>query len=323
MVARLGVVSAEGQTAAIIAAHSRSALDRPLRYPAELWVAVSRDEALLIGAFQRGSGLGPARAVVRRGSGGPAVFLGEGTIHVALALAHPGALFHADQTRIVNRSVRPLLRALNRTLGAGAPAHFFGRDWVSVAHRPAAWVGFAHDATSRRTLFEAFIAVRAPFADDARSSFRGKAPASLESIAGRTLEAAPIAAAIVDAYAREAEAILEGPPASDADDEARDSLRNEDPRLDPPWAATSEEAIGELGAGPDAAGSFRVGGDLLVSRDALARLEVMAARASEVDLDAIVDETLGRPGVALDGVRSLRSVRDVISRARFGAGVSR
>jgi hypothetical protein len=87
--------------------------------------------------------------------------------------------------------------------------------------------------------------------------------------------------------------------------------------VDPPWAATCEEAIGTLGAGPDARGTLRVGGDLLVSRDALARLEVRAAHASADDLGRIVDEALAAPGVALDGVKSLASVCDVIARALF------
>ena len=86
--------------------------------------------------------------------------------------------------------------------------------------------------------------------------------------------------------------------------------------LDPPWTATADEAIGTVGAGPDAQGRFRVGGDLLVSRDALARLETLAATSPVDDLPRIIDRTLAAPGVALDGVRSLTSVLDVVSRAR-------
>jgi len=33
------------------------------------------------------------------------------------------------------------------------------------------------------------------------------------------------------------------------------------------------------------------------------------------DVGRLVDETLGAPGVALDGVRSLASIRDVVSAA--------
>ncbi len=314
MAVRLGIVRAGEQSAHAIAAHSRGALDRPLRQPAELWVAHSSDEGLLLGAFQRAAGLPVGRALLRRGSGGPEVLVAPATVHVALALSHPGALVPCDEKRIVNRSVRPLLRALSKSMGGAGPAHFFGRDWVSVAHRPAAWVGFAHDATTRRTLFEAFVAVRTPFAVAQRPSLLGKTQGTLESIAGRELVPARLAEAIGDAYASGAESVALDPP---------DWLDREDPSdvdTDPPWAATCPEAIGTLGAGPDARGTFRIGGDLLVSRDALGRLEDLATKASEGDLGRVIDETLAAPGVALDGVRSLASVRDVIARALGFAG---
>ncbi|MGA7122696.1 MAG: hypothetical protein WBY94_21530 [Polyangiaceae bacterium] len=311
MLGRLGIVPAGEQSARSIAAHSLGALDRPLRTPAELWVAVASDSALVLGAFQRGVQWRDEPTLLRRESGGPEVRVGEGTVHVALALASPGALAPCDERRIVNRSVRPLLRALTKTASAPGPANFFGRDWVSVAHRPAAWVGFAHDATTRRTLFEAFVAVRTPFAAGARTSFLGKAPGTLETIAGRSLDPTRLAEAIVEAYANETDWTALAPPEPFG---ARDES---DPRLEPPWSATCEEAIGTLGAGRDARGAFRVGGDLLVSRDALARLGERAEGADVADLGRIVDDTLAAPGVALDGVRSLASVRDVIARARL------
>jgi hypothetical protein len=314
MAARLGVVRAQEQSAMAIAAHSRAALDRPLRHPAELWVAVAADEALLLGSFQRGAGVPWVGTLVRRGSGGPDVIVREGTVHVALALSDPGALAPCDEKRIVNRSVRPLLRALNRGATSGSLAHFFGRDWVSVGHRPAAWVGFAHDATSHRTLFEAFVAVRAPFSRTERASFLGKPQGTLESIVGRTLDPARIADAIIEAYCAGAVSFEQSAPSHE--EPAPRDPRGDDPRTDLPWAATTEEAIGTIGAGPDGRGVFRVGGDLLVSRDALARLETRAANASKEDLGRIVDETLAAPGVALDGVRSLANVRDVIAGAR-------
>jgi len=89
-----------------------------------------------------------------------------------------------------------------------------------------------------------------------------------------------------------------------------------DLRRDPPWAATVEEAIGVIGAGADADGRFRVGGDWLVSADAHARLEERLAGAPEDAIASIIDAILGAPGVALVGVRSLHSVHDVVTRAR-------
>ena len=314
MAVGMGILRAGERSVREIAGHSRAALDRPLALPGELWTAVARDDGLLLGAFQRGSSGPDARW--RRGSGGPAVRLGPGTVHVALALAHPGALTACDEKRIVNRSVRPLLRALTRV---GATAHFFGRDWVSVLHRPAAWVGFAHDATTGRTLFEAFVAVRAPFHVADRPSFMGKPPGTLEAIVGKSIEPQRIVDAIVEAYVA-AWAVLpvetappEAPDRQHADDRATGGPESAD---EPPWAANVEEAIGTLGAGPDARGVFRVGGDLLVSRDALARLEARSPQVPDAALGALVDELLAAPGVALDGVRSLTSIRDVIALGR-------
>jgi hypothetical protein len=291
-----------------MASHSRTALDRPLRYDGELWVAVASDEARVLGAFQRA----PVASLVRRGSGGPDVLVGPGTVHVALALAHPASLTSCDEKRIVNRYVRPLLRALTAT---GSPAAFFGRDWISVSKQPAAWVGFGHDQATRRTLFEAFVAVASPFASTARTSFRGKAPGTLESIAGHAVDPDRLAKAVVDAYSEGHEVADTGPlevtPATDPAIAKAAGVTH-----DPPWAATCDEVIGLIGAGPDARGVFRVGGDLLVSRDALARLEARAALAAVEDIGAIVDESLTAPGVAFDGVRTLASLRDVIVRAR-------
>jgi hypothetical protein len=305
---RLAIVRAGERSAAEVAARSRSALDAPLAFAGSLWVAQIPDDAVMLGAFQRATHGGAFAALPahRRGSGGPTVRVGPGTLHVALSLAHPAALAGGDEKRIVNRSVRPLLRALTR---AGHLASFFGRDWVSVQHRPVAWVGFSHDATTRRTVFEAFVAMRAPFAEGG-ASLLGKAPASLEELAGTAIDPRRIADAVVQAYgaAWDAEAVEASAPDLDVTDE-----RAAD---DPPWAASVDEAIGTIGAGPDARGVFRVGGDLLVSRDALARLEARAATAPLEDVPSIVDETLAAPGVALDGVRSLTSVRDVIVRAR-------
>lgn len=275
MAARIGIIRAGELAARELGAHSRASLDRPLRAPAELMVATASDAALVLGAFQRGAGKPDATPLLRRGSGGPEVLVAPGTLHVLLAMESPGALVPCDERRIVNRAVRPLLRALTRV---GHLAHYFGRDRVVVAHQPVGWVGFAHDAASRRTTFEALVDVREPRLVDA----------------------------VVDAYAKDRDAVTLDAPALLAEEA-------EDLRADPPWTATRQEAIGPIGAGRDAQGRFRVGGDLLVSRDALARLEAAAPGAP--DLARLVDETLAAPGVALDGVRSLGSIRDVIEEA--------
>ena len=102
--------------------------------------------------------------------------------------------------REAHREPRRAAAAARTDAGRAALAHFFGRDWVSVEHRPAAWVGFAHDATTRRTLFEAFVAVRTPFTSPTRPASLGKAPGTLEETLGVPIEAGRIVDAIVNAY---------------------------------------------------------------------------------------------------------------------------
>jgi hypothetical protein len=295
-------------TAGQLCSWSRGALDCPLELGAELWVHEVTTEGLALGSFERGAGVVHDRPLLQRGSGGPSVLLGPGTVHLALLLAHPGQLVACEPGKLVNRYVRPLLRALTRL---GATAHYFGRDWVSVLHRPAAQVGFAHDAGSQRAVFEAFVAVDAPFALSARPSFLGKEPGTLATITGKSIAPARVVDGVVDAYVRaygadRAAAETPLPPALEVD-----------PLADPPWRATEEEVIGTIGAGVDAGGSLRLGGALLASRDAVREA---AARASAIGpraelLGRMVDEVFRAPGVALDGVRSLETVRDVLLRA--------
>jgi hypothetical protein len=293
------------------------ALDRELAFDAELSVTELTTEARVLGAFQRGAGASAGAPFVRRVSGGALVRASAGMLHVVLALASPSTLVPCAPSKILNRYVRPLLRALTRR---GAAAAYFGRDWISVGHRPAASVGFAHDTSTGRAVFEAFVAVREPFSEP-RASFLGKSPGSLESICGRAFDAADLSRAIVDAYLaaagdREVHALsshLSAPPPATQELDA-----------DPPWVACVEEAIGLVCAGNDRHGVFRVGGDLLASRDAVGALEARIAELGPSpgpdEIGRAVNETLAASGVAVDGVRDLGSVRDVITRA-LGAQV--
>jgi hypothetical protein len=265
---------------------------------------------VVLGAFQRGVEVKTELPLHRRGSGGAAARVGEGTLWVSLALTRPSALVACEPAKIVNRYVRPLLRELTKL---GSPARYFGRDWVSIAHRPTALVGFAHDAKSGRAAFEAFVPVRTPIALSARSSFTGKAPATLEEILEKPVDidalARSLEAAYAAAYAREIVRLGDVLLAETGDD----------PRVDPPWAATKNEAIGIVAAGRDAHGRLRVGGELLASRDAIVALETrvndLRPDASADGIAIAVTETLAAPGVAVEGVRALTSIRDVIGRA--------
>jgi hypothetical protein len=306
-------------SASRILAASRIALGHAAAMPhdAELWVSTCADDGVALGAFQRARGLrlddaAAAMPRARRGSGGPAVLLAPETLHVALVLSRVDALTDCDAPRLVNRYVRPLLRGLTR---AGFLAHYFDRDWVSVARRPAAWVGFAHDATTGCAVVEAFVATRESFAPDAeRASFLGKVPVTLEEVAGHDVDVRAVIAAIEGAYAAAygRELVHEGTLPAPAPDPR-------DVPLDPPWLATVEETIGTLGAGPDAAGAMRVGGDLLASADAILALERALAAAlqdTDAEIARMVDEALDAPGVTLFGVRERASLVDVIRTAR-------
>lgn len=234
--------------------------------------------------------------------------LGPGTLHVLLCLSHPAALVPCDARRLVNRHVRPLLRALTK---AGALTHYFGRDWISSRQQPVGEVAFAHDSETNRAVFEAFVAVSHPFAPSGRGSFLGKEPATLASTAGRAFDLDTVARLVVAAYADGATEVRERPleiPGGSAE-----------AWVDPPWAVSVEEAIGVVAAGVDAQGVLRLGGDLLASRDAIVRIERRVALASPEAIGAIVDEELGNGRVAVDGVRSFGSVRDVLVRARAAA----
>ncbi len=296
---------------ASIAAIGSHAIDGKLAGDAELSVHSLSGEALVLGAFQRatkGSEKDDPRPLVRRVSGGPTIAVGEGTIYLVLALDRPEALTSCDAAKLVNRYVRPLLRALTKL---GATAHYFGRDWLSVMHRPAGEVVFAHDSSTGRSVVEAFVAVSTPFELAPRESFLGKEPGTLEGITKRHFEITTVIdatiAAYLSAYDRERKDLAPLPKS-----------KLPVPKRDPAWAATDEEAIGEIAAGPDASKTFRVGGDLLASRDAIANLEehlsVAKKPANRDEIGRMVSQSLAAPGVVLDGVRKLENLADVITR---------
>jgi hypothetical protein len=312
----LGVLRLEEAPASRVAAASRGALDRALAHDGELLLATLSDEAVVLGALQRASELGAADdgspTLLRRGSCGAEVVVGPGSLWMQLALTRPDALVRCEPSRLLNRYVRPLLRALTKV---GALAHYFDRDWISVGKRPVAMIAFAHDVGTGRALVEAVIAVRTPFALRPRPSYLGKAPATLADMSAG-VELARLADAVVEAYrAAYGRAIVEGPNFTAKKPFSKPSSA-EDLRAERPWAATRDEAIGVVGAGRDRAGRMRIGGELMVSRDAVATLEArLAAGVDDAAIASVVDASLGAADVALVGVRSLTSLRDVIIEA--------
>ena len=280
----MGVWQKRTRTAADIAAASRDAMTRALHADAELEIAFASDEAFLLGAFQRAPDA-PAGAILR-GTPGCAVRVGPGTLHVLLALAR----LEIDESKILNRHARPLLRAIG--------GRYFGRDWIDVGGRPVAHVGFAHERATGRTVVEAFVAVRTPFAVSARPSYLGKAPATLAELRGEVDEDA-IARAVIDAYGLEPRVA-----AASAAPETPSALA---------WAACVDEAIGPVCAGRDETGRMRVGGEWMASFDAVRDLEDRLARREPVR--AAIDAAFAAPHTALFGVRSLESFAHALEAA--------
>jgi hypothetical protein len=319
------IVRLPAAPSAELAAMSRGALDRPLAHAAELVIAAPLDAAVILGSMQRfgeleGAGLPADARVMRRGSGGAEVSVGPGTLWMQLSLANASALVACEPGRLLNRYVRPLLRAISKV---GALAHYFDRDWVSASRgsvkAPIAQVAFAHDTTTGRALVEAFVAVATPFAVRPRGTFLGQTPLTLRALGvDPGVDVERLGDAVALAYAKaygvvELHAAAQTPRALDFVAPAADV------RDDPPWAATREEAIGIVAAGRARDGRVRVGGELMASRDVIARLEEEIAEASRDGIDgARIDralDALTAPGAAMLGVRSLRSLREAIDDA--------
>jgi hypothetical protein len=259
-----------------IALASRDAMSRALSR-SEIEIAFSEDDAILIGAFQRASDA-PSPSL-QRGTGGCAVRLAPGILHVLVATP----TFDEDESVILNRMTRPLLRALK--------ARYFGRDWIDVDHHPIAHVGFAHERATRRTVFEAFIAVRSTFAITARASYMGKTPSTLETLRG-PIDDEALVKSITDAYALPTH-------------EPSPLVSKLEARSSKPWTARIDEAIGPICAGRDEHGVIRFGGEFMASFDAVRDLEERISRGEVVE--EAVNAAFTAPHTALFGVRSLET----------------
>lgn len=245
---------------------------------ARLVVAVPDAPATVLGAFERQTAAG---AFVRRGSGGAPVTIGRGTIWLQLALDRPDALVACRADQLLNRYVRPVLRAIGKV--SRVPASYFGRDWISLGGHPVGLVSFAHDVTTNRCLFEAILAVSTPFSGP-RASFRERSPATIDAPPDR------LAALLREAFGPGAAASVRAEPEAIA--------------IEPAWTATVEEALGTIGA--DAS---RLGGELVASRDAVASVAHRLAEGADVDaaLEAF-------DGAQLFGAR-IEALRDLLVRA--------
>jgi hypothetical protein len=171
---------------------------------AMLYVAPIADRALVLGQHQRrDAAVATQRAseagvpVDRRITGGPTAFVGPGVLYASLALRHASVLMECPPEKILNRNVRGFLSGLGH---AGAPAHYFGREWISVDKRPAALVGWSR-SVGGGVVLECFMAHRASFTPPAdflgygpreTPQFLGKLPVILEDVWGRSVSAEEI-----------------------------------------------------------------------------------------------------------------------------------
>jgi hypothetical protein len=164
-------------------------------------------------------------------------------------------------------------------------------------------VGFGHDSSTGRALFEAVIGVSSPFAH-ASPSFTNKAPGTLAELAGRSIaDTSSVIEALVSAYSfgKEFESGT-GTGTGTGVTHRTGSL-----------LASCDTAMGTLRVYVDN-GRLLFGGELMASSDAIERLE--NAINSSADLDTAVDSALTSSGAVVFGIRSLGSVRDLILAAR-------
>jgi lipoate-protein ligase A len=305
-----------------------SAGEHPLD-PAALYGAELAGPCSVLGAHQHAShALRPEaaqREVVRRSTGGAALWGGDGVIYVSLALRDANALVMCPPGKLLNRYVRGALAGLREL---GYPAHYFGRDFISLDALPVAYVAWAEHRSGLAQL-ELFIAHGQPFAlpqalsaypVPSEPAFRGRAPTTL---AEAKPDGAPAAAAVLEAiasgYARTFGASLR-PFDLDIKQHERAAhiervVRMIDERPGLAWSTPHEEAIGfvSAGLGLDANGAIRaarVAGDFFMHADCNGDLEeaLLGKPPTDDTFATAIDAVLAHRVGLIEGVRSLRTL---------------
>jgi hypothetical protein len=298
--------------------------------PAALYCCEASVASVVIGAYQHaGHALRPeafeaiALPVVRRTSGGAAVFCAPGVLYVALALRDASVLMACPPGRILNRNVRGMLAGL-RTLSV--PAHYFGRDFVSVESGPCVYVGWDEDAAGR-VLLEFFVGVETSFAlppgvdgygERSEPALRGKTPTTLRAAHAHYSTIGDVAEAVARGYGQGFGLELERAEleAAAIADRARVDVTDAGGLT---WSRPYEEAIGFVSAGVrlDASGAIEaieVGGDFFQQRECPAQLaaKLVGKQPDPETIGAALDAVYAaRPGL-IEGVRSLTTLRSAI-----------
>ncbi|MBK8253684.1 MAG: hypothetical protein IPK82_13580 [Polyangiaceae bacterium] len=195
-----------------------NALIQKARYSSAPCFAASlvNGPAVILGAHQRASRVLSPNAltlrergllgVYRRASAGTAVYTRERMLCFALALPDVRTLYtDASFRTILNRNVRPFLKGLSMKAG---PAHYFGRETVSVRKEPAMVLGF--DVTPDGcVLIEGFIGWDAPVAlpkdlasgdEQVLGRFRGHSPVALGDVVSAGVTPDDVAYCIQQAF---------------------------------------------------------------------------------------------------------------------------
>lgn len=303
--------------------------------PAMLYGASLTGDALALGLWQRaGDALnGDAAAkrkalVVRRSTGGPLAYAGDGIVYFALALRHASVLMSCPKDRVLNRNVRGFLGGLS--LG-GEAAHYFGREYVSVARRPAALVSWDRLADGR-VLLEVFASHTRSFVPDAaldgypapsEPRFLGKEPILLAEAWGGAKPIEQIVRAVAEGHPSRFGSEVTIDRSSLTDAERADVRARTDGVLWQPdpdeealsWSELHEIPIGWLSAGArlDDDGTIadvRVAGDFFQDHDAPSALfEKLARKPRTKELYAAsINATWDGSTHVIEGVKALEPI---------------
>jgi hypothetical protein len=277
--------------------------------------------------------------LVRRWTGGHATAYGDGILSVSLILPGPSAWLPAAERipaeKLLNRHVRGLLRALS---ALGAPAFYPGRDCVTVAGRPVAYVSCERDGMGV-CLVQAIVGLSRPYSreKDAPGEDAAAQPTSLADVVrGSSGLGDRLGEAVLGAYATRHGLSLEVAAPSELESQAV-SEREARLRLHGPREDSVEGMVGS-GSFATPIGSLevyvaleqsrtlrrvRIFGDFIADSAGVAELEE-ALRMRPADwhsVDGAVERVLGGPEHFTLGLRERQTVTHaVLEAARRAAG---
>jgi len=312
----------------------------PSAAPAVLVGARLEGDSVVLGEWQRAGDAVRRDAVestgselLRRRTGGPTTVGGDGIYYAALALRHASVLMSCPPDRVLNRNVRGVLGGLS---ASGTPAHYFGREWLSVDRRPAALATWDR-LDDGRVLLEFFVGVDRTFVLPPRLAgypkrkqkrFLGKKPVTLAEAWDQEVDGEQMTAWIAqghpDRFGSEVEVRR-----ADLTDEERERAVTIEPDFDTGedddrlrWSRPREIPIGFLSAGArlDDEGRLaevRVAGDFFQDRAAPRVLsEKLVGQPPDAKryVDAI-NSTWDGTSHVIEGLKELEPIRAALTEA--------